>query len=109
MNKKIEFEKNGEKFTLEYNREAIAYIESQGFDISEMTSKPMMMLPLAFSGLFYKNHKRTRQSFINECYDNFSDKSKLIEVIGEMLAEAYNSLVEDSQDKKGNLEWKVVG
>lgn len=109
MNKKIEFEDNGEKYVLEYNREAIKILESQGFNVSEMTTKPMLMLPLAFKGLFYKNHKRVKQSYVDECYDRFKDKEKLIEVIGDMLAETYDTLTDDSGSEKGNLEWKIVG
>ena len=45
MNKKIEFEDNGEKYVLEYNREAIKVMEARGFSVSELTSKPMTMLP----------------------------------------------------------------
>lgn len=107
MNKKIEFEKNGEKYTLEYTREAIEYMEKIGFSASEITTKPMTMLPLAFQGLFYKNHKKVSKSFIDECYDSFKDKGKLIEVIGEMLAESYDSLTDNGNE--GNLEWKIVG
>lgn len=110
MNKKIEFEENGEKYVLEYNREAIEIIERQGFSASEMVSKPMTMLPLAFQGLFYKNHKRVKKSFIDECYDRFKDKQKLIEVIGDMITESYESLTEDNENnEKGNLDWKIVG
>lgn len=110
MNKKIEFEDNGEKYVLEYNREAIKVMEARGFSVSELTSKPMTMLPLAFEGLFYKNHKKTKKSYIDECYDRFKDKSQLINVIGDMLSEVYDSLTDDESDnEKGNLDWKIVG
>lgn len=112
MNKKIEFEENGEKYTLEYNRESIAVIESMGFEIEELTKKPMLMLPLAFQGLFYKNHKRVKKSFIDDCFDRFTDKEKLLNVIAEMLAETYDTLTEDENEtvrEKGNVEWKIVG
>ena len=110
MNKKIEFEDNGKKYVLEYNREAIEIMEKQGFSASEMVTKPMTMLPLAFQGLFYKNHKDVRKSFIDECYDRFSNKKELIEVIAEMISETYNTLTSDAkEDEKGNLDWKIVG
>lgn len=109
MNKKIEFEDNGEKYVLEYNREAIKIMEAQGFSINEMTSKPMTMLPLAFQGLFYKNHRKVKKSYIDECYDRFSDKEKLIEIIGDMLAESYNSLTDEVENDKEKLQWEIVG
>lgn len=110
MNKKIEFEENGEKYILEYNRESIELLEKQGFNVNEMTSKPMSMLPLAFQGLFYKNHRYVKKAFIDECFDRFSDKQKLIEIIAEMIVETYDSLTDDgSSNDKGNLDWKIIG
>ena len=110
MNKKIEFEDNGKKYVLEYNREAIEIMERQGFVASEMVKKPMTMLPLAFQGLFYKNHKDVRKSFIDECYNRFPNKSELIEAIADMISETYNSLTDENVDnEKGNLDWKIVG
>lgn len=110
MNKKIEFEDNGEKYILEYNREAIEIMERQGFVASEMVKKPMTMLPLAFQGLFYKNHKNVRKSFIDECYDRFPNKNELIEAIAEMINETYESLTDENvKNEKGNLDWKIVG
>ena len=111
MNKKIEFEDdNGKKYTLEYNREAIEVMERQGFVASEMVKKPMTMLPLAFQGLFYKNHKDVRKSFIDECYDRFPNKMELIEVIADMINQTYSELTdEEAKNKKGNLTWKIVG
>ena len=45
MNKKIEFDYEGKHYTLEYNRNAVALIERQGFCIDELVKKPMSMLP----------------------------------------------------------------
>lgn len=110
MNKKIEFEDNGTKYVLEYNREAIEIMERQGFSVSELTTRPMLMLPLAFQGLFYKNHKDVRKKVIDEIYDRFSNKKELIEVIAEMISESYNGLTsEKTENDKGNLDWKIVG
>lgn len=109
MNKKIEFSKNGEKYVLEYNREAIQYIEARGFVVAELDKKPMTMLPLAFQGLFYKNHKKVSREFMDECYNNFKDKSKLLATIADMLNESYTSLLDDNNNEEKNIEWEIVG
>lgn len=110
MNKKIEFEDNGKKYILEYNRESIEILERQGFNVKEMTEKPMTMLPLAFQGLFYKNHRNVKKSFVDECYNRFKDKEKLIEIMAEMIMETYNSLTDDEEvGDKGNIDWEIVG
>jgi hypothetical protein len=110
MNKKIEFEDNNEKYVLEYNRDTISILEQQGFSINELTTKPMTMLPLAFQGLFYKNHKYVKKSYVDECYKRFKNKEHLLEVISGMLLEAYETLTEDEEvGDKGNIDWKIVG
>ena len=110
MNKKIEFEDNGKKYVLEYNRESIELMERQGFSVSEMTKKPITMLPLAFEGLFYKNHRYEKKSYINECFNRFENKEELVQTLGEMIAETYNTLTDDNADvgDKGNIKWEIV-
>lgn len=109
MNKKIEFEKDGEKYVLEYTRESVALMEKQGFEVDQLIKKPMLMLPLAFQGLFYKNHRRATKQFIDEIYDAFKDKDKLLETIAEMLDECYTSLTEGEKgEDSGNIDWKIV-
>lgn len=109
MNKKIEFEDNGQKYTLEYTRESVALMERKGFKVDEISSKPMVMLPLAFEGLFYKNHRNVSPQIVDEIYDRFSDKNKLIEVISDMLSETYESLLDTKKvSDKGNIDWKIV-
>lgn len=107
MNTKIEFDKDNEHYVLEYSRESIALMEKQGFSISELTTKPMIMLPLAFEGLFYKNHRKVTKKFVDDIYEQFKNKDKLMETIGIMLEESYSSLT-DEGDSKGNIEWKIV-
>lgn len=109
MNKKIEFEKNGQKYVLEYTRESVALMEKQGFAVSELTTRPMLMLPLAFQGLFYKNHRNVNKAFVDEVYDNFTNKEKLLEAIAGMLDECYSSLTDSNKEEnKGNIDWKIV-
>ena len=102
------FEKDGQKYVLEYTRESVALMERQGFSVEELTTKPMLMLPLAFQGLFYKNHRRVNKTFVDEVYDNFKDKEKLLEAIATMLEECYSSLTDNKEDDKGNIDWKIV-
>lgn len=109
MNKKIEFEKNGQKYVLEYTRESVALMERQGFVVSELTTRPMLMLPLAFQGLFYKNHRNVNKAFVDEIYNGFKNKDQLLEAIAGMLDECYSSLTEaNKEDDKGNIDWKIV-
>lgn len=111
MNTKIVFEKDDKKYILEYDRKSIATMERLGFKVNEFSEKPMTMLPLAFRGLFIKNHKFVKETFIDECFDNFKNKEKLIETIGIMLSETYESLQSTTDEKGndlGNIDWETV-
>ena len=110
MNTKIIFEKDGKKYILEYDRKSIATMERLGFNVNEFGAKPMIMLPLAFKGLFIKNHKFVKDSFIDECFDNFKNKEKLIETIGTMLSETYETLqsTDEEGNDLGNIDWETV-
>ena len=111
MNTKIVFEKDNQKYVLEYDRKSIASMERLGFNINEFGDKPMTMLPLAFKGLFIKNHKFVKDDFIDECFNNFKNKEKLIETIGVMLEETYRTLQTNSDEQGndlGNIDWETV-
>lgn len=108
MSKKIEFKYEGKEYVLEYNRKAVEFMERQGFVVSELATKPMLMLPMAFEGLFFKNHKNIQKSQVDKIYDEFKNKQALIQTIAEMLNETYSSLQDDPEDNEGNIDWKVV-
>lgn len=108
MNKKIEFNYKGTDYVLEYNRKAVEFMERQGFVVSELAEKPMLMLPMAFEGLFFKNHKNAKKTDIDEIFDKFKDKSALISTIAEMLNETYSTLQAEPEGTEGNIDWKIV-
>lgn len=111
MNTKIKFTSNDKEYILEYSRESVQALERMGFEFEKMSTQPMTMLPLAFKGLFIKNHKMVKQKEIDDIFNNFKDKSKLIDTIITMLAETYNTLqdnVDEEGNDKGNIDWEIV-
>lgn len=108
MNTKISFEYEGKNYVLEYNRKSIENMERLGFSVSEFQDKPMLMLPLAFKGLFFKNHKYEKQNTIDAIFDKFNKKSELIDTIATMLNETYSSLTDNTEENEGNIDWKIV-
>ena len=95
------------EYTLEYNRQTIKTMESQGFVLDEVTSKPATMIPLLFSGAFIKNHRGVKRNVVDEIFENLKDKNGLMQVLMEMYAETLSSLVEDGADE-GNVSWAKV-
>ena len=78
------------------------------WQLNDFKDKPMTTIDLAFKGLFYKNHARTSEKTIEEIYLALKDKSKLIETIGKMLSECYDTLLDDGDNDQGNIQWDIV-
>ena len=95
------------EYTLEYNRQSVKTMESQGFVLDELTAKPMTMIPLLFSGAFIKNHRGAKRKVIDEIFDNIENKTGLMEALMEMYAETLSSLTDDAQGE-GNVSWAMV-
>ena len=95
------------EYTLEYSRQSVKTMESQGFVLEELTSKPMTMIPMLFSGAFIKNHRGLKRSLIDEMFEEIADKTALMEALMEMYAETLSSLTE-TKTSEGNVTWAVV-
>lgn len=104
---KINLTYNKTEYTLEYSRQSVKTMEGQGFVLDELTSKPMTMIPMLFSGAFIKNHRGMKRSLIDEIFEGIADKTGLMEALMEMYAETLGSLTESTTDE-GNVSWAVV-
>ena len=108
MNTKIRFTYKDVPYTFEYDRDIISTLEDAGFSAKEFANAPMKNLNLAFKGAFLKNHRKTKDSVIDEIYTNMKDKEKLINTLLTMIDECYATLF-DEEDNEGNIEWDTVG
>lgn len=108
MNTKIKFTYKDVPYVLEYDRDIISTLEEAGFSANEFANAPMKNLNLAFKGAFLKNHRKTKDSIIDEIYSNMKDKEKLISTLLTMIDECYATLF-DEEDNEGNIEWDTVG
>lgn len=109
MNKKIEFKYEGEDYTLEYNRDAVKFMESEGLQIDEIKSKPLTMIEILWQGAFFKNHRKEKIDKIQKIYDSIGNKSELHNALSEMFYETYSILIGDNEDadKTKNIDWKM--
>lgn len=108
MNTKIKFTYKDVPYVLEYDRDSIRVMEQHGFAIEEFTKKPMLSIDIAFKGLFLKNHRRTGDKLIDEIYSNMRNKDELMNKIILMINETYDTLFDDEDEDKGNIEWDVA-
>lgn len=103
---KIVLKHENKEYVLEYSRQSVKTMESQGFVLDEITSKPMTMIPLLFSGAFFKNCKGVKRSLVDDIYDAIGDKTALMQALMEMYAETLSTLTDDSGE--GNVTWTMV-
>lgn len=103
---KIVLNHNDKEYELEFNRQSVKLMESQGFVLDEITSKPMTMIPLLFSGAFIKNCKGTKRSVIDEIFEGIGDKTGLMQALMEMYADTLSYLTDNTGE--GNASWTLV-
>ena len=103
---KIVLNYEDKEYELEFNRQSVKMMESQGFVLDEITSKPMTMIPLLFSGAFIKNCRGTKRSVIDDIFDGIADKTSLMQALMEMYAETLSTLTDDVSE--GNVSWTLV-
>ena len=104
---KITLNYNDKDYELEYSRQSVRMMESQGFVLEQISSKPMTMIPLLFSGAFAKNHRGLKRALIDEILENISDKAGLLNALIEMYAETLSSLTDDTESE-GNATWAIT-
>ena len=106
---KINLTYNKKEYVLEYNRQSVKTMESQGFVLEELTTKPMTMIPLLFAGAFIKNHSGkdgVKRKVVDEIFEEIGDKTALMEALMEMYADTLSTLTEGSGE--GNATWAMV-
>ena len=106
---KINLTYDKKEYVLEYNRQSVKTMETQGFVLEELTAKPMTMIPLLFSGAFIKNHSGkdgVKRKVVDEIFEEISDKPALMEALMEMYTETLSTLTEGSGE--GNVTWAMV-
>lgn len=98
---------NKTEYILEYNRQSVKTMESQGFVLDELTSKPANMIPQLFQGAFIKNHRGIKRREMDEIFDSIADKSALLEALMELYVETLSALM-DGSESEGNATWAMV-
>lgn len=100
----LTYKKN--EYILEFNRQSVKTMESQGFVLEELTAKPMTMIPMLFQGAFIKNHRGIKRNLMDEIFDDVGDKTALMEALMEMYAETLGTLTEGNGE--GNVTWAMM-
>lgn len=108
MAKQLIFEFDGKEYTLEYTRRTVAEMEKKGFIASDITDKPMTILPALFAGAFLAHHRFVKEDVINDIYSKLTKKEDLIGKLAEMYNEPIMALVEEPEEDVGNVNWTAT-
>lgn len=105
----LKVEYNGKKYELGFTRNSVVMLERNGFNIDELSVKPMTMLPMFWQGAFAAYSKGVKRALMDEIYENISDKQGLISALVELYAETLNTLTDEpDEDNKGNATWEII-
>jgi len=107
MAKKISFIYDGKDYTLEYTRKSIEIMERQGFNVNDISEKPMTTLPALFAGAFLAHHKWVKKDVIDEIYNRLENKQDLLQKLTEMYNEPIEALFEEPKESEGNVSWEA--
>lgn len=105
MAKQLKFTYKDKDYTLEFTRRTVSEMEKKGFIAAEVETKPMSTLPALFEGAFLAHHRFEKKDVIDEIFSSMTQRDELIGKLAEMYNEPIMSLVEEPEDKKGNVEW----
>ena len=97
---------NDKEYKLEFSRNVIMAMESQGFDIQSVEKKLVTAVVMLIRGAFKKNHPQLKFEKIDEIWDDQGDKEELIKELFDMFTKSVTSLF-DSAEKKAT--WTKSG
>ena len=105
MSKQLRFTFENKDYVLEFTRKSVALMEKSGFVASDIKDKPITTLPALFAGAFIANHRFVKQDVIDEIYAKLTNKQDLIGKLAEMYNEPIMALIDEPDEKEGNLDW----
>ena len=107
MGKSITFEYEEKKYTLEFNRKSVERLERSGFVLDEISSKPLVMIPMLFHGAFYMHHKGHYAGVYKQDTGRHKRCKGSCRRSGRYVLEPVLSLIDDEVDEAKNVSWAV--
>ena len=102
----IKYKYEGQEYLLEFDRASVEMLEKTGFSLQDFSKQIATMQPLLFSGAFFKNHKFDKGLNYDKMWDEAKNKKGLTNALLEMVAETYQTLMDE--DSEGNENWEVI-
>ena len=108
MAKKITFTfTDGNRYTLEFNREAVQAMESRGFNLTKLADAPSTNIPRLFAGALRMHHSKLKPAMIDKMLEYMGDKEKLLPKLIEMYNETVDTVMDDPEDESKKVTWEA--
>lgn len=98
---------DGNKYTLEFNREAVQALESRGFNLTKLAEAPANNIPRLFAGALRMHHPRLKPAMVDKMLEYIGDKEKLLPRLIEMYNETVDSVMDDPEDESKKVTWEA--
>lgn len=105
MEKTLRFTDDGKEYTLAFTRETVIETEDMGFNISEVSGKPMKALVFLWHGAFLEHHRTLDAKERNALFDKI-DKTELLRTLIDLYSDPVKSLF-DEEHSKNAIKWTV--
>ena len=99
---------SGEKYTLEFTRDSVAYAQYKGFVIDDVNVKPMVAIPDLFRYAFRAHHKNISTLKIDKLFDELGGlPDGMLERLVELYYKPYNCLFNADEGETKNAKVTV--
>lgn len=105
MAKTINLTYEGTDYTLEFTRKSVEMMEKQGFNVSDIRTKPVSTLPTLFAGSFLAHHRWTKDETIEAIFKKIPNKDDFLEKLAEMYNEPLEAMLDEPEGEEGNVTW----
>ena len=105
MEKTIKFTIDGKEYTLAFTRASVIATENMGFNVAEVTTKPIKSLTYLWRGAFLEHHDTLTIGEVDELFKKINKKGLL-----DALLELYKAPIEslfDEENEKNVVEWTM--
>lgn len=107
----VKFTYEDKEYTLGFNRKTAEAAQRAGLDIDELSTKPLVQVPLLVYWAFQMNHSNIKKSKTEEIYGKINDKTGLLNALATDFISTYKDLfgVDDdkSEDSENLISWSA--
>lgn len=106
----VKFTYDDKEYTLGFNRKTAEAAQRAGLDIDELSTKPLVQVPLLVYWAFQMNHSNIKKSKTEEIYSKIGDKTGLLNALATDFISTYKDLfgVEDEgEDNENLISWSA--